>query len=426
MLLAVAVGFAASFFYIYDFIARVMPAAMTHELMAAFHIRAGSLGILTSMFFYGYAPMQIPAGVLLDRLGARKVLTLATLFTTLATVGFAYTTHFEFAVFCRFVMGFMAAFAYIGALKVGAHWFKAKHFAIYASLVQIFGCVGAIIGEGPIAKLTEIYSWKTASLQIAGLGLIFTIIIFLVVRNEPPKAWSDYIGYQPEAAHSNNKRLPFWVIFKSRDLWTTALFGFAIWAPITIFAVLWGSPFFKRAYHMSSVDAASMLSLVWVGVAIGGPIVTFLSSWFHKRRLLMGIAAVIGIIASVWIIYFTPQAYGLTVILLLLFGLASSSMALCFGLVMDTQPTALIATASGFINMAIVLGGLTLQPAAGFILDFVWQGQHSQTGSAIYTLSNYHMALLVVPLAFLLAALTAIFLVRERFYHTEKSVNEIM
>lgn len=410
--LAILVGFVASLFYIFDFLARVMPSAMTQQLMQSFQVHAGALGILSSLFFYGYAPMQIPAGVLLDKLGPRKVLTLATLFSALATLGFAYTEHLGLAMLCRFIMGFMAAFAYIGALKVGAHWFKAKYYAIYASLVQVLGCVGAIIGEGPVAKLTAIYGWKMASIQIAIVGFVFTLLILLIVRNHPPKAWAESIQTPNEEKTAEDK-LPFWHVFKNRHIWTTALFGFAIWSPITIFAVLWGVPFLSTAKQLSNVDAASMLSFVWIGIAVGGPLITSWSSWIDRRRLPMIIAALIGLITAVWIINFTPNSNALLIILLLLFGAASSSMALCFGLMMDTQPKSLIATASGFINMAIVLGGLTFQPAAGYILQGVWQGNVDATGTPIYTLYNYHVALIVVPIAFLIALFAAFFLVRD-------------
>lgn len=411
--LAVIVGFTASLFYIFDFLARVMPSAMTHELMQAFSVQAGALGVLSSLFFYGYAPMQIPAGILLDKLGARKVLTLSLLFSALATLAFAYTSHLGIAMVCRFVMGFMAAFAYIGALKVGAHWFKAQHFAIYASLVQIFGCVGAIVGEGPVAKLTAEYGWQEASILVAVLGLIFAALTVLIVRNHPPKPWANYIGHTIDLTEKE-KSLPFWHIFKSRTIWVSALYGFAIWAPISIFAVLWGVPFLSRAYHLTNVSAASSLSFVWIGVAVGGPIITTLSSWLEQRRMLMIISALIGLISGVWMIYFPPNSTAMLIILLLLFGAAASSMALTFALIMDTQPKSLIATASGFINMAIVLGGLTLQPAVGFILDAIWKGQLDSNGSPIYSISDYQTGLMVVPISFAIALLTALFLVRKK------------
>jgi len=414
-ILAIVVGVVASLFYVYDFIVRVMPSAMTHELMAAFQVQAGALGFLSSMFFYGYAPMQIPAGILFDKFGARKVLTAATLFSALATFGFAYTAHLGMAMFYRFIMGFMASFAYIGALKVGSTWFKAKYFAIFAALVQMLGSVGAIIGGGPIAKLTAMYNWQEASEIIAIVGIIFTVLIAVIIRDQPPKAISLYLDQQPKAPIK--REVAFFKIFNNRHIWTTALYGFAIWAPITVFAVLWGVPFLKRVYVISSVHAASLIAMIWIGTAVGGPLLTWWSNVLQSRRTPIITAAIVGILSSVIIIYYPPFSMTWLAIWLLLFGIAASAQAVCFGLVIDTQPKSLIGTASGFTNMAIILGGLTLQPAVGLVLDHLWTGKKTISGAPIYSLHAYHVGLCLVPCAFLLALIAAVFLVKETYHH---------
>ena len=414
-ILAIIVGIAASLFYIYDFVIRVMPSAMTHELMIAFQVQAGALGLLSSMFFYGYAPMQIPAGLLFDRFGARKILTVATFLSALATIGFSLTHHLGMAMFYRFVIGFMASFAYIGALKVGSTWFRAKYFAIFASLVQVFGSLGAIMGGGPIAKLTELYGWQNASLIIAFTGIVFTVFIAVIIRDQPPKPLALYLEKQTKA--NENSEIAFLKIFKNRHIWTTALYGFAIWAPITVFATLWGIPFLREIYTLSSVHAAAIIAMIWIGTAIGGPFLTWFSNVVQKRRLPMIASALLGLISSLIILYYPSLSFSWLAIGLFLFGVSSSSQALCFGLVIDTQPKHLIGTASGFTNMAIILGGLTLQPAVGFILDYFWLGTHTQNGAPIYSQHAYHVALSLVPASFALALLTVLFLIKETYRH---------
>jgi len=75
--------FFASSFYIYDYIIRVMPAGMAHALMTGFNIHAGQLGILSSLFFWGYMPMQIPVGLFFDKFSARSLLAITLLLSSL-------------------------------------------------------------------------------------------------------------------------------------------------------------------------------------------------------------------------------------------------------------------------------------------------------------------------------------------------------
>ncbi|MCH9769623.1 MAG: MFS transporter, partial [Gammaproteobacteria bacterium] len=184
-LMPTIIGIVASTFYFYDFIIRVMPMAMTHQLMSSFHIDAGQLSIFFSSFFYGYALMQIPAGTLCDRIGARRLLTIGATICALATIGFSLTNNFTIAIIMRFTMGLTASIAYLGALWVGAHWLGSKRFAMYAGLVQVLGCMGAIIGSAPVAHLTRLYSWQHTALIIACIGAFIAGLNWLVIRDKP-------------------------------------------------------------------------------------------------------------------------------------------------------------------------------------------------------------------------------------------------
>lgn len=164
------VGIVASSFYAYDFLIRVMPMAMAHELLSTFKIQASELSVLFSGFFYGYALMQIPVGILCDKFGARLLLSGGLAICAFATFLFGSTTYFPIAVISRIIMGFTASVAYLGALWVGAYWLGSQRFAMYAGLVQVLGCIGAIIGSVPVAHLTETYSWQKNDLLHCNCG----------------------------------------------------------------------------------------------------------------------------------------------------------------------------------------------------------------------------------------------------------------
>ncbi|PHQ78326.1 MAG: MFS transporter [Coxiella sp. (in: Bacteria)] len=395
----------ASSFYIYDYILRVMPEAMTHSLMTTFHVHAAKLGILASLFFWGYAPMQIPVGILFDRFSARVLLSLSLFLASLAALGFAYADHYAMAGFFRFVMGLTTSFAFIGALIVGARWFKGHHFALYTGLVQFLGCMGAIIGIAPVAVLTLHYQWRTASVWIALLGFVLTLLMWLVVR-EPPK--------QKQAistARRQQQRAYYREAFANPQTWWIALYGFAIWAPITIFAVLWGVPFLRDTYHFSVVTASAKISVIWLTIAFAGPLVGWLSKHFAHRTIPMISCSAIGCICSLLLIYFTHLSSAEIILLLIGFGIGAAGLVLPFGLIVDIQHPRASGVIIGFTNMAVILGGLVLQPLVGFILEHL--GQHvPHKKMLLYSHHAYQMALLMIPICFLLALFTS-FLIKE-------------
>jgi len=354
----------ASCFYIYDYILRVMPQAMAFQLMQDLKIDAGDLGVLSSLFFWGYAPMQIPCGMLFDRFSARKILTIGILLASLATLGFAHTSHFVLASFYRFIMGFTGSFAFVGALVVGANWFRGQHFALYTGLVQFLGCMGAIIGISPLAAITLRFGWQNATQGLAILGLILAAIMWLIVRDAPKVAIPEtYSSSSPKTYHK---------AFHNPQTWYVALYGFAIWGPITIFANLWGVPFLEEAYGFNKILASNHISTIWLTIAFGGLLVGWISKHFKTRRIPMFFCSIVGIPASIGILFLPHLPHYILNILLIAFGVSTSGLVIVFGLVADIQPPKSIGMVIGFTNMAVILGGLILLPAAGFIMRYLW------------------------------------------------------
>lgn len=406
--LPILIGCIASTFYIYDFIVRVMPAAMADQLMANFHIAAGGFGLLASLFFWGYAIMQIPVGTLCDRYSPRFLLAINILICALATALFSVTKHYTIALICRFVIGFTASFAYIGALKIGANWFPAKRFAMYAGMVQFLGCMGAIVGETPVALLTDRFGWRHTGLDIACLGIFFAALIWFVVRNLP--------GNHDDKLIMQTNKQPYLhkSVFTSTQTWWAAAFGFAIWVPIVALATTWGIQFFQSFYGISNTDAANLIDFIWVGIALGGPAIGWFSDHIQRRKVPMATAALLGLVCSCLLIYVRIHSMVVLGTLLFFYGVSASAMVLSFGLMSDIHQKHAIGTAAGFTNMAVIFSGVLVLPLVGFILNALWSG-NSIAGVHIYDVGSYQKALTVIPMAFLLAFVISSVMIRETF-----------
>lgn len=407
-MLAITICVLASFFYIYDFFLRTVPAAISQELMRDFSMDARSFGIMSAFFFYAYTAMQIPAGLLLDRFGPRILLTVSVGICAIATLLFGVTHSVAVLSFSRFMVGFVSSFAYIGALLLATRWLPAKYFALVAGLVQAMGCLGAIISEAPVAFLAEHFGWRQSLYWSGALGVVLTILFWLIIRDHPPTAIK--VKSAHASAHGEMSRLH--VILKNPQTWFAAIAEFSAWAPVSAFAALWGIPFLMSEYHTNAITASAATSIIWLAIAIGGPLMGWWSDKIYSRRIPLISSSALALAASLGVIYTPHPPWWLMDIFLFLFGIAASAQAVTFGIVKDIHHPSVAGTGVGFNNMAAVLGGVILQPVIGIILRHCWTGG-TLHGAPVYSVDCYEKAFIFIPLCGLLGLINAFFFIKE-------------
>jgi sugar phosphate permease len=396
-----------AFFYVYEFFLRVMPSAMTDELMRSFHIDAAGLGVLSAFFYYGYTPMQIPAGLLLDRFGPRVLLSLSMLVCALGAFAFGLTNSAIVASIARLFIGLVSAFAFVGALVLASRWFAARYFALIVGLIQLMGCIGAIVGEAPVAVIVQSIGWRATMFWSAAVGGVFAILFWAIIRDRPEHGQATTL---PHGDMSEWQRLSR--VLRNPQTWAIGLYAFACWAPIAIFADLWGIPYLKLFYHTTVAKAAVGVAIIWIGIAIAGPIVGWWSNKIMNRKIPLFICSILGLCSSLAILYIPHLPWLFMYIALFFFGTAASAQSVTFGVVQDNNPLTVAGTAVGFNNMAVILGGVLFQPLVGFILNARWTGTIIN-GLHYYHLADYRVALILLPICSLLGIFSCLFLVKE-------------
>lgn len=406
---AVIVCTLASLFYVYDFLVRVMPSAMTDELMGFFHIGAATLGMMVAIFYYAYAIMQIPAGLMFDRIGTRLLLTIMVLICAFGTLLFGISDSVIIATIGRFLIGFSTAFAFLGALVLATRWLPHKYFALFVGLVQLLGCMGAIVGEIPVAIAVKHFGWRTTNFLAVLIGLLLAVLFWVLLRDHPEGATS-----KQSKMTKINISSQLHAVFKNTQNWYIALYTLAIWTPATIFGDLWGVPFIKTLYHIDATSATIVVSFIWIGVGIGGPLIGWWSDHIGQRRMPLMISAFLGLLIACIILYLNNVSIYLMYFTLFLMGVAISAMAVTFGLISDVNSSSNVGTANGFNNMAILMGGVIFQPMVGFILHGLWTG-NVVNHIPVYTLHSYKFALSTIPICFMLALIASVFFIKETY-----------
>lgn len=386
---AIGICTLAAVFYCYEYYLRVAPSVISQELMRTFNISNAGLGLLSALFYYAYMPLQIPVGLLIDKFGTRLVLTFACLLCVVGTYVFAITNSLLVAQIGRFLVGFGSAFAFVGFLKICTNWLPHKFYAMMVGLCMLLGMLGAISGEVFLAKLMQQMSWRNALLIAAITGVILTLFMWVIIRDEPTES------EDPDATLNNSTTLISALIkaLKNPQIWLISIIGCFTFLPLSSFAEMWAVPYLETIGYPKT-QAAYASSMIFLGFGLGGPLFGLVSNWLCSRRIPLIVGALVsGVSATIIVMYpYLPIGYMLGALFLL--GFFSSAEILVFAIGNDITPKSNSGTTIAIINMIVMLGGIILQPVIGIILDIISSS----------TASQYQTALLVLPISLFIAA----------------------
>ena len=403
-LLAWATG---STFFFYAWVLRVAPSVMIEELMRDFAVGAGVLGHLSAAYFYGYAGMQIPVGLLLDRFGPRRLMTIAAFVCAGGCVLFATSSSLGAATAGRFLIGASSAFSLVGAMAVAGQWFPANRFAIFSGLAMAMGMIGGVFGQAPLRLAVEASDWRVVSLLLTAGGIALGLAAWLTVRDRH-RGSGGLAGMLAGLA----------AVLRHRQSWLIALTGLGTSAPLLGFASLWGVPFLEVGYGYSRAQAATLTSLVFVGWSVGAPLVGWLSDRLELRKAPLIAGLTLQTLSLALLIYVPSLPLPALATLCFLVGFCGASQVVCFALVRENHTPALSGTAIGFVNAMVTGAGALFQPLVGFLLDLGWSGEMT-SGARIYDLGAYRLALTSLT-ACCGAGLICLLAVRETYCRPQK------
>jgi len=381
--------FIAALFYAYEFLHRVAPSVLTGQLREAFSINDHQLANIGAMYFYAYALFQLPAGVIVDRFGAKRLLITASSILTLGSFLFASTTSSLVAHISRFMIGTGSAFAFIGCLKIGSQWLPHRSFPLIVGLTNFLGTLGALSGGAPLAYLVHQFGWREALMYVSFGGLSITLLLWFFLQEKKTNIAS---------SHPPHLLTGLRLVAKNPQSWLIALYGALLVAPIISLPELWADEYLEIAYQLSSTQAATITHTIFIGTAIGGPLIGWALSRVSNKIYTMRLASLgAGILLSIFL-YWHPLPLWTLYFILLGYGFLTANMLLCFTLITERHPPWAQGAAIGFTNMLIMAFGGFMQDRIGWILKILRNDQlHT------FLMKDYHIAFSLLPCCFLLA-----------------------
>lgn len=393
-------------FYCFEYFLRISPDVYTGDLMSTYGLGGAALGNLIAFYYYAYTPMQLPVGILMDRYGPRILLTLAALSCAIGAFLFAATPYVWVASLGRFLVGFGSAFAFVGVLKLAAIWLPSDRFAFVVGLATMLGMVGAMVGENALTFLVQKFGWQQTTYGSAVFGVVLAILLWAIVRNTKNE--------EDKAIHYN--RVSFKQIMTDlnqalshKQIWLIGIVGGFLYIPTSVFAELWGVPYLEQARGFSGYQAAGAVSMIFLGWAIGGPLIGFISDHLHLRKAPLVVGSFFAAVLIAFLLFSQSLSVVTAFILFLVFGMFSSVENLTFALARESCAKEIAGSAVAINNMLVMFGGMLLQPIVGMLLDKGWTGAMLH-GHRVFSSNSYEHALIVLPIGLLLSGVLTVFI----------------
>lgn len=402
-------------FFAFQFILRLWPGLMSQPIMVQLHIDVSQFGIIAAFYYYGYAGMQIPMALSLDRFGTRAVLCVSALVCGMATILFTYATHWYVACFARFLVGAGSAAGFLAISKVVSEWFPRKQYTKIIGFSFTVGLMGAIFGGKPINFMLESYPWQQVAVSLSVVALLIGLGAYAVLRQKSP---------QLTVAVNNPFTLKdFKTVLASPMIWLLAFANLLMVGALEGFSDVWGVPYLMSAYPINKGDAAQLISYMFFGMLIGGPLL----AWFSKKLGHYTVIALCGLgMALMFFSLLALHNYHAAWLSALFFviGVLCCYQVIVFAAGAELVNAAYLGMATAFLNCINMLGGSFFHTIIGHIINLFWQGVYAQDGAKWYTLAAYQKALLVIPICALAGAVIVCFLGLYRKRHASRFISE--
>lgn len=381
-------------FVLLQFFLQLSSGELIDGLMKSFALTAFGGGILASSYYYIYVFLQTPAGMLIDRYGPRGILSAGALTVCIGSMLFAIAKTVIIALLGRVLMGIGAAFAFVGCLNLIAIWFPARRFAFMTAIVETAGMFGAIAGNLWIAHFIQKAGWRNC-IEMAGLfSAILSLLLFFIVRDNARKKKTAILDARTPSLKDNLKS-----VTQNPIIWLNGIYCGFMFGLVTVFIALWAIPFFEATHHASLMQATLTTSAVYIGMAIGGPLIGWLDGKTQWRRpIIIGNALCASILLFV-VIFSIQFSMLITGVLLFFTGLFASSYVLTYAIANELATADNRATCIGFTNMFCVLFAPFLQPLIGFLITHL-KGDHNY----------FQWSVSIVPALMLVAAMIGYYL----------------
>jgi sugar phosphate permease len=380
--------------YVLVYFHRLCPAVVAVDMMRDLRTGGTLLGLLSSAYFYPYAVMQLPAGLLSDSWGPRRTITVFVGVAFVGSVLLGLAPSPAWAIVGRALVGLGIAMLFVPTLKVLAEWFHTREFATMTGILMAMGGVGSLAAASPLALLSSWVGWRVSFVIVGLATLVLGALVWGVVRDRPAD-----LGWPSPSEHTTAGTPPIGLaqgikrVLTYPYFWPVAVWFFFELTVFFSFGGLWGGPYLMHVYGLSKAQSGQILSMMAVGMIVGSPLLSFLSDKILRGRKPVLVLSSVVVLGITGMLAFGTDRLSVPALYALCLGIgvfSSAIVVIAFTTAKELFPVQMAGTSTGLVNLFPFAGGAVFQPVLGYILE-----RHGRVGEA-FTLAGYEQAFLVL------------------------------
>ena len=361
--------FLTSLFY------RASGAVIAPDLTRDLGLDPEDLGLLGAAFFYAFALVQIPLGMVLDRVGARRTMVALNVLGMAGILIFSQAHGLAMGVLGRALLGVGMSANLMGSLLLFTRWFAPTRFATVSGLFLAIGTLGSVAATSPLALLVEVLGWRGSFLA---LTLVHGILVlgFIILVRDAPEGQATREGISPRLDRPGPSMRPLRRLFSDRSYWAISISIFLRYGAYASIQALWVGPFLMKRLGLAPVLAGNLILMLSFGFILGSPLGGVLSDrLFHSRKNAIFVGSVIAaagvLIVSTWS---GPTCLPLLGALLFTIGFFAAFNQLSYAHIKELMPPEMSGTAMAGINFFTMFGGGAFMHGLGWIMNLMGEG----------------------------------------------------
>ncbi|WP_440615637.1 MFS transporter [Cysteiniphilum sp. 6C5] len=387
-------------YYCFDYLLQISISTLLPTIQFELGLSLVQLGTLGAIFFVSYIGLQIPDGHMIDYFGARYVAIVMSVFCLLGAVVMSLINTYSGLLMSRLLIGVGSSMAFVCAVCVITQYTAIKYHSLLISVLQAFVGIGAILGQTPIAYLTQIYSWQQIAFVLAVISLLFVVTFLTLPKSDKmlrgarefhPR-YSQNLWHAAKKAVCNKLHLQL------------GFAGFVAWSPVASLAGFWLIPAFKSLRHIAEVEISLLLSMFWLGLAIGAILMPIVSEWLKQRKPILTYGFLLQFIAFIFTFYLGDSSLLWVIIGLFLLGFIAPIQGFVLVIAKDASQEN-FGLVGGILNLFGAVSGGIMQFLVGLLLSLCTS----------FVENPYFWVLLIYPILSLIAWFTIKFYLKETY-----------
>jgi MFS family permease len=359
------------------FFHRLCPAVIALDIQASFGLTGTLLGVLGSAYFYSYAIMQLPTGLMADSWGPRKTVSSFFILAGIGSILMGVAQSLPVAVLGRILVGIGVSTVFVCNFKLLSEWFTARQFLVMGSAFMVMGGLGALSSSAPLAWVSNAIGWRMTLVAVGVITLAMAGLVYGFVRNRPAEMGlapikSDGAAVAEKIGLMDGMKM---VAFSGR-FWPIAIWAFCVVGISFAVGGLWGGPYLMHVYGLSKTAAGGVLSTFALALIFGSPLFGWLGNLIGRKPVLIGCSVVLMTVCGLmsWLVdtLSLPALFALFFCFFITGGAIGPVVA---AVSKELFPIAISGTSVGIVNLFPFAGAAFFQILIGAVLTAQSHGQ---------------------------------------------------